>query len=69
MEQANVMSYLKFHRLPLSLENKSLGFSFRSLMGADMAMIREKFPSDYAKIKRDFPLIDASIKHLEAGHE
>lgn len=59
--KANIMSYLKVNTLPLSLENKALGFSFRSLMGEDMKKIKEKFPSDFEKIKRDFPLIEASI--------
>lgn len=60
--KSNIMSYLKINKLPLSLENKTLGFSFRSLMGEDMIKIKEYFPDDFEKIKRDFPLIEASIK-------
>lgn len=60
--KSNIMSYLKINKLPLSLENKTLGFSFRSLMGEDMIKIKECFPDDFEKIKRDFPLIEASIK-------
>lgn len=38
--KSNIMSYLKINKLPLSLENKTLGFSFRSLMGEDMIKIK-----------------------------
>jgi len=49
--KSNIMSYLKINKLPLSLENKTLGFSFRSLMGEDMIKIKECFPDDFEKIK------------------
>lgn len=61
-KKSNIVSYLKINKLPLSLENKALGFSFRSLMGADMIKIKEYFPNDFERIKRDFPLIEATIR-------
>lgn len=63
--KAQVLSYLKLRRLPLSLENQALGFSFRGLDGAQMKAIKENFPADFEKIKAAFPLIEASIVHEE----
>lgn len=57
----HVMSYIKQHNIPLSLESRELGFSFRSLEGRELSVIKEKFPKDFEKIKADFPLIEASI--------
>jgi len=49
----------------VSPESKSLGFSFRSFMPKDLEKIKKKYPDDYLKIKRDFPLIDLNLKQLE----
>lgn len=57
----NVMDYVRQNNLPLSLESRVLGFSFRSLGGFELEKIKEKFPEDFEKIKKDFPLIEASI--------
>lgn len=57
-----VRAYNKAKRLPLSFENKALGFSFRSLMSNELAIIKKTFPDDFEKIKRFFPLCEASIK-------
>lgn len=58
----DVMSYIKQRNLPLSLESRILGFSFRSFMPDELKKIKEHFPADFEKIKQDFPLIEASIK-------
>lgn len=63
--KAQVMAYVKMNRLPLSYENRYLGFSFRSLQGKDLIKIRKYFPADYEKIKAAFPLVDAAIKKEE----
>ena len=63
--KADVMSYLRLHRLPLSLENRVLGFSFRSLQGLELMKIKEHFPDDYEKIKKAFPLVDVALKKEE----
>lgn len=62
---AQVRSYNKQRKLPLSLENKVLGYSFRSLQSGDLMDIKKYFPEDYEKIKDMFPLIDASLKYGE----
>lgn len=58
----HVRSYNKANRLPLSLENKALGYSFRSLMAQDLMDIKRIFPDDYEKIKDMFPLVDVELK-------
>lgn len=63
--KAQVMSYVKHKKLPLSLESRALGFSFRSLYGDELKTIKGKFPNDFEKIKNDFPLVEASIKWSE----
>lgn len=64
-KKAHVIDYVKRYKLPLSLESRVLGFSFRSLMPEEMLKIKNKFPKDFEKIKRVFPLIEASVKHYE----
>ncbi len=61
----HVRSYNKQKRLPLSLENKTMGHSFRSLMYEDLSDIKKYFPRDYEKIKSMFPLVDVEIKREE----
>jgi phosphoadenosine phosphosulfate reductase len=63
--KAEVLAYNKAHKLPMSLETKTLGFSFRSLMPLDMLKVKRTFPKDYEKIKAFFPLIEASAKRGE----
>lgn len=63
--KAHILAYIKQHRLPVSAESRTLGFSFRSLQPGDMRKIREFFPDDFAKIKAMFPLVEAGIKHQD----
>lgn len=60
-----IRAYNKQNKLPLSLENKALNHSFRSLMPEEIKNIKEVFPKDYEKIKSFFPLVEASIKKGE----
>lgn len=64
-----VLDYVAWRKLPLSLENKVLGFSFRDLSGESMAQIKAHFPNDYEKIRRDFPLVEASIIQYQMQKE
>lgn len=57
----DVMAYIRQRRLKVGAESARLGFSFRSLMGKDLVRIQKFYPADYAKIRRWFPLVDASI--------
>lgn len=61
----DVRAYIRQRRLKVGVESSKLGFSFRSLMGHDLMQIQKYFPADYAKIRRWFPLVDASIIHQQ----
>lgn len=63
--KAQVLSYVKMRHLPLSLENRVLGFSFRGLQGKELAKIKQAFPQDYEKIRRVFPLVEAAVMRYE----
>ena len=63
--KADVLAYNKQHRIPLSLESRVLGHSFRSLMPSEVARIKESFPNDYEKIREWFPLVGAAMKWEE----
>lgn len=63
--KAQIISYIKAHRLRVSEESQTLGFSFRSFMPHDLLKIRTAYPEDYAKIVAQFPFVDANIKQLE----
>ncbi len=58
-----VLEYIKYKKLYLSPEQKRLGFSFRSLDGSELAVIKENYPKDYAKILKVYPFAEASVIH------
>lgn len=57
----NVTAYIRQHKLKVGAESAKLGFSFRSLLGRDLQIIKEAYPKDYAKIREWFPLADVAI--------
>lgn len=57
----DVMQYIKLRRLYLSPEQKKLGFSFRSLAGSELAVIKENYPEDYKKILKIYPFAEAGV--------
>lgn len=61
----DVMQYIKLRRLYLSPEQKKLGFSFRSLSGNELAVIKERYPNDYKKILRVYPFAGAAVERFE----
>lgn len=68
--KAQVMRYLSFHCIPLPPDTQVLGHSFRALAGSDLALIRDHFPADYAKILEMFPLAEAAVvRHERYGLE
>ena len=60
-------AHIRHHRLKVAPETQHLSFSFRSLMGSDLA--------DYARIESWFPLVGVSLtqyvfaKKQEVRHE
>lgn len=61
----DVMQYIKHKKLYLSPEQKKLGFSFRSLAGNELAVIKEHYPDDYKKILRVYPFAGAAVERFE----
>jgi phosphoadenosine phosphosulfate reductase len=59
--KAEVLAYIKHHKLKVSPESNLLGHSFRSLMPEDLAMIKKHYPADYQKVIRWFPLVEAGV--------
>ena len=60
-----VLEYIKYRKLYLSPEQKKLGFSFRSLAGCELAIVKEMYPDDYEKILKVFPFAGAGVKRFE----
>lgn len=68
--KADVLAYIKQRRLKVAPESAILGFSFRSLMPADMAAIKAYYPHDYDHLKEWFPFLDVSVaKHEFFGRK
>ena len=64
-KKQEVLQYIKYKKLYLSPEQKTIGFSFRSLAGSELAVVKELYPNDYEKILKVFPLAEAGVKHFE----
>lgn len=60
-----VMQYIKYHNLYLSQDSRKLGFSFRSLEGHELLMLKQNFPEDYQKILHLYPFAGAGVKKVE----
>lgn len=60
-----IQQYIKTKRLYLSPEQKKIGFSFRSLTGQELSIIKKMYPDDYKKILRMYPFSGAAVKRYE----
>ena len=60
-----VLQYIKQKKLYLSKEQKEIGFSFRSLAGNELAVIKQLYPADYEKILRVYPFAGAGVERFE----
>lgn len=60
-----VLQYIKMKKLYLSPEQKRLGFSFRSLAGSELSVIKEHYPKDYEKILKVYPFAGAGVERFE----
>jgi len=60
-----VIDYIKFHHLYLGEDSRKLGFSFKSLWGKELAMLKEYFPDDYQKVIRQYPFAEAGVLRFE----
>lgn len=60
-----VLQYIKQKKLYLSKEQREIGFSFRSLAGEELAVIKQLYPEDYNKILKVYPFAGAGVKRFE----
>lgn len=63
--KADIVGYIKHHKLKVSPESNLLGHSFRSLMPDDLAVIKSYYPDDYKKIIDWFPFVEAGVFRKE----
>lgn len=59
--KSDVLQYCKVKKLYVGEESRKLGFSFRSLDGKSLKMLKEVYPADYEKVKRIYPLCEAAV--------
>lgn len=64
-KKSDVMQYCKTKKLYIGAESKKLGFSFRSLDGKSLSMLKKAYPEDYERVKRIYPLADAAVLRSE----
>lgn len=64
-KKAEILQYIKQKKLYLTKEQREIGFSFRSLAGNELAVIKELYPVDYEKILKVYPFAGAGIKRFE----
>lgn len=64
-KKRDVINYIKYHKLYLGEDSKKLGFSFKSLWGKELAMVKQYFPDDYKKILRLYPFAAAGVRREE----
>ena len=64
-KKREIIDYIKFHNLYVGQDSKKLGFSFKSLWGKELIMLKEHFPDDYKKILRLYPFAEAGVKRIE----
>ena len=66
----DVLNYCKLKKLYIGEESKKLGFSFRSLDGQSLKMLKEHYPADYEKVKKIYPLCEAAVlREVEYGNK
>jgi len=63
--KADVMAYIRKHRLKVAPEARFLGHSFRSLEPEEMYLVRKFYPADFETIERLFPFVRASVANYE----
>lgn len=63
--KSDVMQYCKVKKLYIGEESRKLGFSFRSLDGKTLSILKKYYPSDYEKVKRIYPLCESAVFRSE----
>lgn len=61
----DIMQYIKMRKLKLPKDSREIGFSFRSLSGKELSVIKRVYPSDYQKILDMYPFAGAAVERYE----
>lgn len=64
-KKKEIIDYIKFHNLYLGQDSRIMGFSFKSLWGKELAMVKKHFPDDYAKLIKQYPFAEAGVLREE----
>lgn len=64
-KKREILDYIKYHNLYLGQDSRKLGFSFKSLWGKELLMLKQHFPQDYEKVLKIYPLAAAGVKREE----
>lgn len=64
-KKREIMDYIKFHNLYLGQDSRKLGFSYCSLWGKELSMLKQHFPDDYQKVLKLYPFAAAGVKRFE----
>ena len=64
-KKRDVVAYIKKNKLYLPKDSQELGFSFKSLAGCELSVIKKIYPDDYKKILRLYPLAGAAVERFE----
>lgn len=68
-KKSEIIQYIKYHKLYLGLDSRKLGFSFKSLAGKELLLLKEQFPNDYRKVLSLYPFAEAAVKREEVHGE
>ena len=63
--KAEVLKYIKMNKLLYPEFNRELGFSFHSLAGKELSVIKRVYPHDYERILEFFPEAAAGVLKFE----
>lgn len=64
-KKKDVLSYIKLNKLYLPRFQRELGFSFHSLAGKELSVIKKTYPNDYQRILQFFPEAEAGVIQYE----
>lgn len=64
-KKSDVIQYCKTKMLYIGQESRKLGFSFRSLDGKSLSMLKEFYPEDYQKVLHIYPHAEAAVLRSE----
>lgn len=62
----DIKKYIELHHLFYPRMDRELGFSFRSLAGKELSVIKRIYPADYQRILEFFPEAEAGVLQYEA---